>query len=199
MINAIILAAGASQRMGKPKPLLRFEDKTFLEQIISVLKLSDVDRITVVLGAKAETIKKSIELSGTSIVINEDYERGQLSSLIVAIENAPEETEAILVCLVDNPFITKAVVNQIISKFKETNNPIIVPVFNKERGHPTLFSRSLFNELVNAPEAQGARYVLYSNEEKVFELETSESGILVGIDTPDDYKSHFGTDPQSIC
>jgi len=114
MINAIILAAGASQRMGKPKPLLRFEDKTFLEQIISVLKLSDVDRITVVLGAKAETIKKSIELSGTSIVINEDYERGQLSSLIVAIENAPEETEAILVCLVDNPFITKAVVNQII-------------------------------------------------------------------------------------
>jgi molybdenum cofactor cytidylyltransferase len=195
MIDAIILAAGRSQRMGKPKALLRFEDKTFLEQIISVLKLSDADRITVVLGAEAETIKKSIDLSGTNIVINKDYQKGQLSSLIAAIEDTPEQTKAMLICLVDSPFITKEVVNKIISKFKETNNPIIVPVFNKERGHPTLFSRSLFNELLGAPEEQGARYVLYSNEEKILELETSESGILIGIDTPADYKFHFGANP----
>ena len=195
MINAIILAAGESKRMGKLKPLLRFKDKTFLEQIISVLKLSDVDRITVVLGAEAETIKESIDLSGTSVVVNKNYQRGQLSSLVVGIEDTPEETKAILVCLVDSPFITKEVVNQIISKFKETNNPIIVPVFNNERGHPTLFSRSLFNELANAPEEQGARHVLYSNEEKILELETSEKEIRIGIDTPDDYKLHFGANP----
>ena len=195
MVNAIILAAGESKRMGKLKPLLKFKDKTFLDQIISVLKLSDVDRITVVLGAKAETIKESIALSGTSVVVNKNYQRGQLSSLIVGIEDIPEETEAILVCLVDSPFITKEVVNQIISKFKEASNPIIVPVFNNERGHPTLFSRSLFNELANAPEEQGARYVIYSNEEKIFELETSEKGIRIGIDTPDDYKLHFGANP----
>ncbi len=195
MINAIILAAGESKRMGKLKPLLKFKDKTFLEQIISVLKLSDVDRITVVLGAEAETIKESIDLSGTSVVVNKNYQRGQLSSLIVGIEDIPEETEAILLCLVDAPFITKEVVNKIICKFKETDSPIIVPVFNKERGHPTLFSRSLFNELLNAPEEQGARYVLYSNEEKILELETSESGILVGINTPEDYKFRFGANP----
>ncbi len=195
MINAIILAAGQSKRMGKLKPLLRFNDQTFLEHIISVLKLSDVDGITVVLGAEAETIKKSVDLSGTSIVINKDYQRGQLSSLTAGIEQTPPETEAILVCLVDNPFITEEVVSKIIRKFRETNNPIIVPVFNKRRGHPTLFSRSLFDELLNAPEEQGARYVLYSNEEKILELETSESGILIGIDTPDDYKSHFGANP----
>ena len=195
MINAVILAAGQSKRIGKPKPLLSFNDKTFLEQIISVLKLSLVDGITVVLGAEAETIKKSVDLSETNVVINKDYQKGQLSSLIAAIEDTPEETEAILVCLVDSPFITKEVVNQIISKFKETNYPIIVPVFNKERGHPTLFSKSLFNELIGAPVEQGARYVLYSNEEKVFELETSESGIRFGIDTPDDYKFRFGAYP----
>ena len=73
MINAIILAAGKSKRMTKPKPLLTFGDHTFLEQIISVLKLSNVDRITVVLGAQAETVKKSIDLSETNIVINKDY------------------------------------------------------------------------------------------------------------------------------
>lgn len=195
MINAIILAAGESKRMGKLKPLLRFNDKTFLEQIISVLKASDADRITVVLGAEAEAIKKSVDLSAIFVVVNKDYQKGQLSSLIAALKDTPEQTEAILLCLVDTPFITKEVVNKIIRKFKETNQPIIVPVFNKKRGHPTLFSRSLFNELLSAPEEQGARYVLYSNEEKILELETSESGILIGIDTPADYKFHFGANP----
>jgi molybdenum cofactor cytidylyltransferase len=195
MINAIILAAGQSKRMGKPKPLLRFGDKTFLEQIISVLKLSDVDRITVVLGAEAETIKNSVDLSETRVVVNKDYLKGQLSSLITAIEDAPEETEAVLLCLADAPFVSKEVVNKIVSKFRETNNPIIVPVFNGKRGHPTLFSKSLFNELLNAPQDQGARYVLYSNEEEVLEVEISESGFLISIDTPAEYKSHFGADP----
>lgn len=195
MINAIVLAAGESKRMGKSKPLLRFNDKTFLEQIISAIKVSDVDRITIVLGAKAETIKNSIDLSETNIVINKDYQKGQLSSLIAAIKNTPQETDAILVCLVDNPFITKDVINKIIARFKETNNPIIVPVYNKKRGHPTLFSRSLFSELLNVPKEQGARYVLHSNAEKVLELETSESTILTGIDTPEDYRFQFGTNP----
>ena len=195
MINAIILAAGQSKRMGKPKPLLRFNDQTFLEQIISVLKHSDVGRITVVLGAEADTIRKSVDLTGTNIVINQDYQRGQLSSLTAGIKESPEDTEAILICLVDNPFITEEVVNKIVRTFKETNNPIIVPVFNKRRGHPTLFSRSLFNELLSAPEEKGARYVLYSNEEKILELEVSERGISIGIDTPDDYKLHFGVNP----
>ncbi len=195
MISAIVLAAGESRRMGKPKPLLRFNDKTFLEQIISRLKVCDVDRITVVLGAGAEMIKNSIDLSGTNIVINKDYQKGQLSSLIAAIEETPQETDAILVCLVDNPFINKEVINKIIAKFRQTNNPIIVPVFNGKRGHPTLFSRTLFSELVNAPKEQGARYVLHSNAEKVLELETSESTILSGIDTPEDYRAQFGTNP----
>ena len=130
MINAIVLAAGESRRMGKPKPLLRFGEKTFLEQIISVLRLSDVDRITVVLGAEARTIQRSIDLSGTDIVINKDYRKGQLSSLTAGLKNAPPQTDAILVCLVDNPFITAAIVNQIVATFRETNSPIVVPVFN---------------------------------------------------------------------
>jgi molybdenum cofactor cytidylyltransferase len=195
MINAIILAAGESKRMGEPKPLLRFKDKTFLEQIISVLKLSDADRITVVLGADAETVKKSVDLSGLSVVINTDYHRGQLSSLIAAINDTPKETEAILVCLADAPFLTSNIVNDIIRKFRETDNPIIVPVFNERRGHPTLFSRALFTELLNAPEQEGARYVLYSNEDRVLELKTNESTILISIDTAADYRSHFGVDP----
>ena len=195
MINAIILAAGESRRMGKPKPLLRFEDTTFLEQIVSVLRLSCVDRITVVLGAKAKAIQKSIDLSGTNVVINKNYHKGQLSSLIAGLENTPAEAEAILVCLVDNPFITTTLVDQIVGVFKNTKGPIVVPVFNKKRGHPALFAKSLFKELINAPAQEGARYVLYSNEDKVVELQMSDSATLVRIDTPDDYRSYFGTAP----
>jgi molybdenum cofactor cytidylyltransferase len=195
MINAIILAAGQSKRMGKLKPLLRFNDKTFLEHIISVLKNCDVDKITVVLGAEADKIQQSTDLSGTNIVINKDYQEGQLSSLIAAIKQTPQDTQAILLCLVDNPFITEEVIDKIVHKFKETNSPIIVPVFDKKRGHPTLFSKSLFNELLNAPQDKGARHVLYSNEDKVLELDVSERGILIGINTKDDYKLHFGVNP----
>lgn len=195
MINAIVLAAGESRRMGKPKPLLRFGEKTFLEQIISVLRLSDVDRITVVLGADARTIQRSIDLSGTDIVINKDYRKGQLSSLIAGLKNAPSQTDAILVCLVDNPFITATIVNRIVATFRETNSPIVVPVFNGKRGHPVLFSRSLFKELINAPAEEGARHVVYSNEDKVVEIRTSDGNIVVGIDTPEDYRSYFGKGP----
>lgn len=207
MINAVVLAAGASNRMGKPKPLLRFRDspsysasaergKTFLGQIIAVLKLSDADRITVVLGAEAQIMKKSVDLSGVNVVINKDYERGQLSSLIAAIRSTPPPTEAILVCLADMPFITAEVVNQIIAKFRQTGAAIVVPVLNAKRGHPTLFARPLFNELLSAPQEQGARFVLYSNEQRILELQTSDSGILIRIDTPDDYRLRFGTEPM---
>jgi len=196
MINAIILSAGESKRMKQPKPLLRFDDKTFLEHIISVLQLSNVDRITVVLGADAEIIEKSVDLSGTHLLLNKDYKKGQLSSLITGIKNLPEETEAALVCLVDHPFITEELVNQIVNTFKERKYPIIVPVYQGKRGHPVLFSKSLFKELLEAPEDKGARYVVYSNEEKVFELETSEKGIIIGINTPEDYQIYFGTKPE---
>jgi molybdenum cofactor cytidylyltransferase len=195
MINAIILAAGESKRMGKPKSLLRFEDKTFLEQIISVLQRSLVDKVTIVLGAKAETIQRSIDLSGMDMVINKDYRKGQLSSLIAGLEKIPPETEAILVCLVDNPFITTTIVDRIIGTFRQTKGAIVVPAFNNKRGHPALFAKSLFKEIVNAPAEEGARSVVYSNEDKLVEVETSERAVLVHIDTPEDYRSYFGTGP----
>lgn len=198
MINAIILAAGESKRMGRIKPLLRFKNNSFLEQIISQLRLSGVDMITVVLGAEAEKIKRTIDLSEVNVVVNEDYQKGQLSSLIAGLNNTPGDAEAILLCLVDNPFITKEVVIEIIDKFEETNSPVVVPVFNNKRGHPALFSKALFNDLLNAPEDEGAKYVVHSNKENTLEFDTGEKGILVGINTPGDYKKYFGFEPESL-
>jgi molybdenum cofactor cytidylyltransferase len=220
MINAIILAAGESKRMGMPKPLLRFPrsmgvppmdsesrarcpcyvsgDTTFLEQIVSVLQRSEVDRITAVLGAHAQKVLAATDLAGAGVVINENYGEGQLSSLIAGLKSVPPEAEAILLCLVDNPFITAESADGVIGAFRVSGKPIVVPVFQGQRGHPTLFARSMFNELLTAPADKGARYVVQSNVGRVFEVRVSDPGVLVRIDTPQDYLSHFGVAPRII-
>jgi molybdenum cofactor cytidylyltransferase len=155
-----------------------------------------VGRITVVLGAQAQTIRAATDLSRADIIINEDYRQGQLSSLIAGIKSLPPETEAVLLCLVDNPFITVETADGVVGAFRVTGKPIVVPVFQGRRGHPALFARPMFDELRNAPADQGARHVVHSHEDKVFEVESPDPGILVRIDTPQDYLSHFGTAPR---
>jgi molybdenum cofactor cytidylyltransferase len=198
MINALVLAAGESRRMGQPKPLLRFGATTFLEQIVSVLRRSDVDRIIVVLGAKAETVRAALDLPGVDIVVNENYAQGQLSSLLAGLRSLPPQTEAILLCLVDNPFVTTDAVNGVIRAFRETGKPIVIPVAHNRRGHPALFARAVFAELLNAPADQGARAVVKANADRVQEVDVRDGSILVRIDAPEDYRSHFGVDPDIL-
>ncbi len=198
MIHALVLAAGESRRMGMPKPLLRFADTTFLERIIAVLRESDVDGTTVVLGARAEMIRTRVDLSGVKVVVNEECQQGQLSSLVKGLKSLPAGTEAILVCLVDHPFIAKEVVSGLIGAFRESRRPIVLPVCDGRRGHPALFASSLFDELANAPHDRGARHVVASNEDKVMEVSVADRGVLASIDTPEDYCSCFGTEPQVV-
>jgi molybdenum cofactor cytidylyltransferase len=195
VINAVVLAAGESKRMGKPKPLLPCGDTTFLGRILAVLRTSEVDRVTVVLGAQAAAIRASTDLSGVDVVVNEDYRQGQLSSLIVGLRSVPAEADAILLCLVDNPFLTAETVNRVIGAFRETQSPIVIPVFEKHRGHPALFSRTVFPDLLDAPPEEGARHVVHANADKVLEIDVPDSTILVRIDTPEDYRLHFGVAP----
>ena len=195
MIGAIVLAAGESTRIGRPKPLLPFGDRTFLEQIIAVLREADVDRITVVLGAQAEAIGKAVDLSGIDVVFNKDYRAGQLSSLLAGLENTPSQAEAILLCLVDGPFMTADIVRRLIATFKRTGAPIVIPTFEGRRGHPSLFARSMFEQLTQAPPNEGVRHVIYANENKVTEVEIPDRAVVTGINTPEDYRLHFGTDP----
>jgi len=196
MIRAIVLAAGESKRMGMPKALLQFGGATFLEQIVSVLQQSEVDGVTVVLGAQAARIRASTDLAGVDVVVNEDYRKGQLSSLVAGLKSRPFQTEAILVCLVDNPLVTGAIVNRVVRAFHETGKPIVIPVFKGRRGHPALFARAMFDELLNAPADEGARYVVRSHKDQVFEVDIPEPAILARIDTPEDYLSHFGMAPR---
>jgi molybdenum cofactor cytidylyltransferase len=199
MIQALVLAAGESKRMGMPKPLLRFGETTFLEQIIGVLRQSRADGITVVLGARAETVQASVDLSQVDVVINENYRMGQLSSLVAGLKSIAPAVEAIVLCLVDNPFITADTINRLVGVFRRTRKPVVLPVFEGRRGHPALFARDVLDELIAAPAQKGARHVVQANRERVLEVEVADRAILTKIDTPEEYFSHFGSMPSVTC
>ena len=103
-----------------------------------------------------------------------------------------------LLCLVDHPFLTTEIVNRLIGAFRDMRRPIVLPVFNGRRGHPALFARSLFDELAGAPADKGARHVVSSHEDEVLEVDVADRAVLMSIDTPQDYRACFGTEPEII-
>jgi molybdenum cofactor cytidylyltransferase len=192
MIVAVILSAGESSRMGQPKALLPIGDQTFIERIVGALKQSQIDRIIVVVGHNAEEMRRNIEHLPVTILVNSDYKLGQLSSLQVGIRSleADQKCEAILVHLVDHPYLSPAVANRMIERFQETRKPIIIPKYKGKRGHPVIFARSVFSDLLSAPMDQGAKAVLKAHQDEILEVDTEDEGITFDIDTPELYRQH---------
>lgn len=193
MIVAVILSAGESSRMGRPKALLPIDGVRFVEKIVSTLKSTDVGNIIVVLGHNAEEIRRKISDLPVTILINHDYKQGQLSSLQVAIrllESSGTPVDGILVHLVDHPYIEAKLVNLMIDRFYETKKLIVVPRFQDRRGHPVIFARALFSELLAAGTDQGAKPVVHAHRDDTLEIDTDDKGVLIDIDTPEEYRLH---------
>jgi molybdenum cofactor cytidylyltransferase len=193
MIVAVVLSAGESRRMGRPKALLPIGEESFLERIVRSLKAVKVEKIVVVLGHNAADIETKIAHLPVTIVVNPDYAQGQLSSLIAAIRSLPaEKVDGILVHLVDHPFVNPGLVNRMIDRFYESKKLIVVPKWKGRRGHPVIFSSRLFGELLSAPLDQGAKRVVHAHMDDTLEIETDQAGITFDIDTPEDYRRHVG-------
>lgn len=193
MIVAVILSAGESSRMGRPKALLPIDGVRFVEKIVSTLKSTDVGNIIVVLGHNAEEIRRKISDLPVTILINHDYKQGQLSSLQVAIrhlESSGGPVDGMLVHLVDHPYIEAKLVNLMIDRFYETKKLIVVPRFQDRRGHPVIFARALFSELLAAGTDQGAKPVVHAHRDDTLEIDTDDKGVLIDIDTPEEYRLH---------
>jgi molybdenum cofactor cytidylyltransferase len=193
MIVAVILSAGESSRMGRPKALLPIDGVRFVEKIVSALKSTDVGNIIVVLGHNAEEMRQKISDLPVTILINHDYKQGQLSSLQVAISHLESSSEGspvdgILVHLVDHPYISATLVDLMIKRFYETKKLIVVPRFQGRRGHPVIFARALFSELLAAGPDQGAKPVVHGHRDDTLEIDTKDEGVLIDIDTPEEYR-----------
>ena len=193
MLAAVILAAGESSRIGRPKALLPARGRTFLEHLIEVTRHPRVTVTRIVLGAHAEEIQQKITLDPAHIVLNADWERGQLSSIHAAIRSFPPgETRGMLLCPVDHPLISAELVASLIDAFALSGGPIVLPTYQRRRGHPVIFSSRLYEELLAAPHDIGARAVVHAHPHEILEVPTKEEGVVLNLDDPDTLQRALG-------
>ncbi|MGA9363541.1 MAG: nucleotidyltransferase family protein [Bacteroidota bacterium] len=191
MISGIILAAGESSRMGSPKALLKIGGKSFVQHIVDVFIASRVLDIVVVLGADSEAIKTQLNWFKGKTVINEEWKRGQLSSILAGLHAVDQEDlHGVLIWPVDRPLVSEHVIVGILHQFWTKHKQIVVPVFSGQRGHPVLVGKSLFEALEKAPMDIGARTVLWDHPKDVLEYQTEEDGVVINIDSAEDYQKY---------
>ncbi len=187
-VAAIVLAAGASQRMGRPKQLLPVGDKTMLQHLVDVVRASPAEPVVVVLGHRAEEMRVSLQEEDVAIVVNEDWEAGLSASVQAGLNALAPDVRAALFVLADQPALTAEVIAQVVERYRRTRSPIVVPTYRGQRGNPVLFDRALFLELMQVKGDQGGRSLLSRYPSRVEEVAVSSAGVLVDIDTPDDYQ-----------
>jgi len=187
MICALVLAAGESRRMGTPKLLLPFGDKTIIEHIVDNINQSEVDKILVVLGSHREEIQNKLADRPVSTVVNHRYREGMLSSIQIGFGALPKDTAAALVCLGDQPFIPFSVIDALIEVYQKTKRGIVLPVYQKKRGHPLLIDIKHKQEVLNLSPDIGLRALVHKYPQDVQEAEVDTPHILKDIDKPEDY------------
>jgi len=190
MVRSIILAAGSSTRMGRPKALLEIGGLTFLSHILRNHQALGLP-VSVILGEHQAEIQAAADLSETVVLINPHPELGPLSSLKICLGSS-EENEAVLVHPVDHPLVRLDSLRTLLDSHHASPDRIIVPRFGPRRGHPVLFPRLFFDELLAAPLDQGARYVVWKHPETVLILDVTDEGVIQNIDTPEDYARLVG-------
>ena len=189
MIVGIILSAGESKRMGKPKQLLPWGKTIILQQVIDNASASRLGKILLVLGYLADEIAGKIKISSkTRIVVNDDFKTGMSSSVKCGISNAPADAEAFMLLLGDQPFIGSGIINKLIDCYQTGKHGIIVPVYDGQRGHPVIFDSQYKKELLSIDE-QGAKEVTEKHGPDIFEVHVDSPNVLKDIDTPQDYQN----------
>jgi CTP:molybdopterin cytidylyltransferase MocA len=189
--GAVILAAGSSSRMGKPKYALKFDENlTFAERIISILLDLGCEKITIVLNSKdIQNFKKNftIYLSRLTVVENPNPERGRFSSIKLGLELLKFQGNVFIIN-VDNPLFQKETLTFLAEKSNEAE--VIIPVFQGQKGHPVLISQPVVQKVL-AQTTQDLNFREFLNGFQQCFVEVGDENILVNINTPEDYEAHF--------
>lgn len=188
MIAAIVLAAGKSERMGRPKMLLPFGRKTLIETVLAVVRRSRVDDVVLVLGAHREVIEPLISKFALRTVFNRDPGAGMLSSVLCGLREVPAAARAILVVLGDQPSSPASVIDRLIAAHERTGKGIVLPVYRGRRGHPVLIDMRYRDEVRALDPSVGLRQLRRDHPDDVLELPVRTPAVLSDIDDPDDYR-----------
>ncbi len=124
--------------------------------------------------------------------MNPRWAEGQLTSIQAGVHSLPPGTDGMLLCPVDHPLITAALVNELISNFYSSGKSIVVPFYVQRRGHPVIFSSKLYPELLAAPLDQGARAVVWAHAGDVLEVPTGEEGVVLNLNDPETLREALG-------
>jgi len=192
-IAVVILAAGASSRMGEPKQLLKWGHTTLLGHAIKTVKEIGVQDIILVLGANFELISKEVKNKSITILNNTDWKQGLGTSIALAVnhlQHSKAHFKGVLFVLCDQPFITVDYLKTMISTFKQNTNQIITTSYeNGKQGVPALFDASYFDELSQLKDDYGARYILEKYHHKVETLVPPTKNM--DLDTKADYANLY--------
>jgi molybdenum cofactor cytidylyltransferase len=188
LVSAIVLAAGASARMGRPKQLLEWQGRPLVRVAAETALAGGLDPVLVVVGAARAAATAALAGLPALVVDNPDYASGQSSSLRVSVTALGEQAEAAVVLLGDQPFVTAEIVARIVEEWRASAAPIVAPVYAGQRGNPVLFARSIFPELLAIQGDQGARAVLAAHSSHVRLVPFDNPLPLADLDTPEDYQ-----------
>jgi molybdenum cofactor cytidylyltransferase len=189
MISAILLAAGESNRMGQPKQLMSFGQGTILERTIDNLLNSAVSETIVVLGYREEEVRKTIAGKPVKIAINPDYRQGMSTSIIAGLEQVDKRARAVLIALGDQPFVDSQTITSLVEAFIANKRGFTIPVYQGRRGNPVIFAIKYKGELLNLKGDIGGREIIKRHPDDVFEVAVNCEGVLLDIDTAENYTS----------
>ncbi len=189
MISAIILAAGQSKRMGQPKMLLPWGKLMVIEQVITVFLNAGIEDIIVITGGAHELVEEATARYPVRRIYNKDYMSGEmLSSLQCGLKGLPDQAQAALVGLGDQPQVREESVRSVREAYQKSKLGLVVPSFQIRRGHPWLVARPLWNELLQMKPPESPRDFLNRHAAEIHYVEVDTPSILVDLDTPDDYQ-----------
>ncbi len=191
-IAPIILAAGDSIRMGYPKAILPLGRDTFITRILRTLKEVELPKPIVVVGRAASIIRPVIADWPAEIVINADPDRGQLSSIQLALSHINPECVGGMIWPVDQPAISQELVRRLVHLFTSSEPKIAFPMHDNKNGHPAIFHRDLFREFMEASPDEGPGPILSRYKHASAILPGEESACVQDIDTPEDYLNLTG-------
>jgi molybdenum cofactor cytidylyltransferase len=185
-VTGLVLGAGGSSRLGRPKQLLPYGDGTLLGHVAGVARECRFDQTIIAIGGAAEEVRAGVDLTGAEVVVNDDYGEGCSSSIAAALGAVDPRTEVLVLMLGDQPGVTDATVATLLGGRRHA--PLAICSYEDGRGHPIAFARSVFPALADLHGDKGVWRLLDQRAEEVVEVPVA-GPIPRDVDTPEDYRA----------